>query len=438
MRQRRGLVLEGGGAKGAYAFGWLMEFAARGVRFDAVAGTSVGGLNALLWATNQIRLGEQLWRSISEETTLAIRRPRWLWSILFFPYAVRRQVAEQITNIHDKVFLSYSALFVSAFTVGPVMWLTTEIVRQTIVWGAKLVNSPTGLGHLGDQVLLLFQWWLVILSVFVTMISLMFPGAVDRMVRFSWRSSAPLQKRIREVLYGALLTVPTYVAVAEYREVCDPQKLRFFRGKSAPRGFWVGYDRYVPDYVALHETTEGRLAPLVLASGSLPYGTTLPVRDGNRLLVDGGVIDNSPVLPLISSEQCEYIVIIKLKKSLMQTTTQDQERFRRLERLRLAARLTPDEARRMRARGETLTVNEPAVWPKLKTVGPTFPLGSLLSSHGGVLSSALNVLCPRINAKINEFRAMLCFEPDYVNRLIALGRADAAAQPPEFWRRLGV
>jgi hypothetical protein len=31
---------------------------------------------------------------------------------------------------------------------------------------------------------------------------------------------------------------------------------------------------------------------------------------------------------------------------------------------------------------------------------------------------------------------MLTFEPGFVSRLIALGRADAAAQPPQFWEQL--
>jgi predicted acylesterase/phospholipase RssA len=100
-RRRIGLVLEGGGAKGAYAFGWLMEFAARGVKFDAVAGTSVGALNAILWATHKIDAGHQLWSSISEQTTLSIRRPRWFWSMVVVPQTFRRLVAERVTNMKN-------------------------------------------------------------------------------------------------------------------------------------------------------------------------------------------------------------------------------------------------------------------------------------------------------------------------------------------------
>ncbi len=40
--------------EGAYAFGCLLAFRERGVHFDAVAGTSVGGLNGLLWVTDSL------------------------------------------------------------------------------------------------------------------------------------------------------------------------------------------------------------------------------------------------------------------------------------------------------------------------------------------------------------------------------------------------
>jgi NTE family protein len=44
---RRGLVLEGGGAKGAWQFGVLQAFAKNGLHFDVVSGTSVGLLGAM-------------------------------------------------------------------------------------------------------------------------------------------------------------------------------------------------------------------------------------------------------------------------------------------------------------------------------------------------------------------------------------------------------
>jgi len=72
-------VLQGGGAKGAYALGWLLECRARGVEFDAVSGTSVGGLNAILWTTDNLEEGQELWTTISQPKVYPFRSlPYWL------------------------------------------------------------------------------------------------------------------------------------------------------------------------------------------------------------------------------------------------------------------------------------------------------------------------------------------------------------------------
>ncbi len=75
----RALVLCGGGAKGAYTFGCLQAFKERNIRFDAVAGTSVGALNALLWSTNSLDEGKKLWDELSFSTVYPVKfiNPKW-------------------------------------------------------------------------------------------------------------------------------------------------------------------------------------------------------------------------------------------------------------------------------------------------------------------------------------------------------------------------
>lgn len=71
--KRRCLVLAGGGAKGAYAYGCLKEFSNLGIRFESVAGTSVGALNAAIWSTQSFDIGDRLWNELSFETVLPVR-----------------------------------------------------------------------------------------------------------------------------------------------------------------------------------------------------------------------------------------------------------------------------------------------------------------------------------------------------------------------------
>ena len=56
-----GLALEGGGAKGSYEIGAYVALRKLGFKFNAVAGTSIGSLNAALIAQGNIRLAKRLW-----------------------------------------------------------------------------------------------------------------------------------------------------------------------------------------------------------------------------------------------------------------------------------------------------------------------------------------------------------------------------------------
>ena len=59
-----GLVLAGGGAKGAYQLGAWKAMREIGVRFDAIAGVSIGAINGALVAADDFLCAERLWNEI--------------------------------------------------------------------------------------------------------------------------------------------------------------------------------------------------------------------------------------------------------------------------------------------------------------------------------------------------------------------------------------
>lgn len=65
-----GLVLEGGGARGAYQIGACKALQALGLQIGAVTGTSVGALNAAMVAQGDIDKTYQLWENISPAKVL--------------------------------------------------------------------------------------------------------------------------------------------------------------------------------------------------------------------------------------------------------------------------------------------------------------------------------------------------------------------------------
>ena len=70
-----GLVLAGGGAKGAYQLGAWKAMREIGVTFNAVAGVSIGSINGALVVQDDYLTAEALWQSVSLEKGINIEAP---------------------------------------------------------------------------------------------------------------------------------------------------------------------------------------------------------------------------------------------------------------------------------------------------------------------------------------------------------------------------
>ena len=64
---KRGLALEGGGAKGAYHIGVMKAFVEKGHEFDGFVGTSIGAINAAIFAQGDFQKALELWMQISSD-----------------------------------------------------------------------------------------------------------------------------------------------------------------------------------------------------------------------------------------------------------------------------------------------------------------------------------------------------------------------------------
>ncbi len=68
-----GIVLEGGGAKGAYQIGVWKALREAGVRIRGIAGSSVGALNGALMCTDDLEKAEYLWQNISYSKVMDVQ-----------------------------------------------------------------------------------------------------------------------------------------------------------------------------------------------------------------------------------------------------------------------------------------------------------------------------------------------------------------------------
>lgn len=69
---KRALVLSGGGSRGAYEIGAWQALSELGVRFDGVYGTSIGALNAALFAQGDLAGAVALWSNITVGQIMAV------------------------------------------------------------------------------------------------------------------------------------------------------------------------------------------------------------------------------------------------------------------------------------------------------------------------------------------------------------------------------
>lgn len=115
-RRSVGLVLTGGGAKGAYEIGCWRAFREAGLdRFAAVSGTSIGGINAFLVCRGNLEDAERIWTQMGKETPLP-------WSLSRIALAlVERYGLAVALAIHGSVFsapVRFGSLAAAALWLG--------------------------------------------------------------------------------------------------------------------------------------------------------------------------------------------------------------------------------------------------------------------------------------------------------------------------------
>lgn len=127
LQKEYGLVLEGGGAKGAYQIGAWRALREAGVRIRAVAGTSVGALNGALICMDDFEKAEQIWENIRYSSVMD----------------VDDSLMEKLRRLQRKDFSSFSSLPLGelageirrivrerGFDIGPLRNLIDQMVDE--------------------------------------------------------------------------------------------------------------------------------------------------------------------------------------------------------------------------------------------------------------------------------------------------------------------
>lgn len=117
QKKEFGLVLAGGGGKGAYEIGvWKALRETGKIKIGAVSGTSVGALNAVLFAVGDYESAEDIWMHIDMDKILSSKKMKF---------------SDRLSQ--------WLAMYASIYTGGPV----NTLVMQVAI--AKYLNTHNSL-----------------------------------------------------------------------------------------------------------------------------------------------------------------------------------------------------------------------------------------------------------------------------------------------------
>ncbi len=258
-----GLVLSGGGARGAFQVG-VYERLLEDTRFAAgpavLSGTSAGGINAALIAAGKSpREMLQFWKSIADDPPVTASAP-------FFGSALRTLA---------RLSLEEAA-----------RWLGTTQPLRTFLHRLQNHRSlrPGNVLALWVEFLLTARFELV--SRFLE--GIREPFVVD---------TAPLRARLVDVFGGE--RVPNR-GVRLALNTVDAHSGRVIRWVTAPAPVTRSADYVVVDAITVD---------MVLASASIPL-LFPPVRVGQHLLWDGGLLVNTPLAPAVALGAEEIVTVL--------------------------------------------------------------------------------------------------------------------------------
>ena len=246
-----GLVLAGGGGKGAYEIGvWKALLEREDLHISAVSGTSVGALNAALFATGDFELAQAIWgNQINEEVILT---PKHLKTQEF------AELLETVLKESEEWILDLPEL--------PKMKELSGYLLKALFGKQSVLHK---LETVLEQPLATSVFWLI-----------------HQMARRGVFTREGLIQIIRQ---NRILTrvknsmIPCYAACYN------------IMGRSA-------------EYFQLQQYTEEQMLELLLASSALPF-IFPPVDINGQKYWDGGLKDNVPISPLYDLGYRKLLVV---------------------------------------------------------------------------------------------------------------------------------
>ncbi len=276
--------------------GALKAFREADMHFDAIAGSSAGALNAAILATEQSSFGEGFWRDLSFRTVCGPTNRAAFYLLLplhvlgllshgLLPFSRRQRPRDGLIWI--AIVLGVPLAFMIVLSL--VTWLFSTSSPMSLIWKPLVFWAITG------------TLWTI--------------PFVVRAKGWSLLHMGPLRAAISHHIAGRTFSVPTYATLAHRELRFDPDQPGFYH--VGGEAFYVRRameeEQYVPTYVRLDELAAKQQTDVLVASAALPFGVFPSVQHHGVEYIDGGIADNLPVYPLVESEKCDELIVIRVR-----------------------------------------------------------------------------------------------------------------------------
>ncbi|MBU0465197.1 MAG: patatin-like phospholipase family protein [Proteobacteria bacterium] len=286
------LVLSGGGGKGAYEAGAILALWDSGFRdFSAIAGTSVGALNAILFKrllqTRDRKIVLKTWSNLSFHHVLKLNPWMMLKIALYLPITINAlQRFPTTTNIlGDSISIGLPKL--SSLLMDVLKLLATSVLPFCIgIVGVVLLRF--GLSHLLESIGIATS---KTISIFVLLLFLVPMCSKLLSQRMSLADNTPLRDIVKNIFHPNLVEG-------------DPEIICTLAVKPSARNV-SGFPHY-PTLAKVKNTED--VIELLIQSAALPEIFRMKKIFGNKC-VDGGVQDNVPIYGLYPIQPKRVIVI---------------------------------------------------------------------------------------------------------------------------------
>ena len=419
-KHKIGIVLSGGGAKGAYEIGCWEALAKAGMAFTAVSGTSIGGINGYLMSVVDVKKAKSIWIEMGRSSPLPISIFR-LFLFFLERLGISVVMALEIVVLSPGValvgFLASVVIVTPLYLIAgeflkPMNALAPALVPVTLIGLARAFRntriaavtsgairySLRGSRHhtrylvpvefavlfgfsmtFAPVVMLLFSiigsgrswWWgLLLLPAFALNvlgillssdagfssageISLISTEHLEALlVRHGAKeANMPLQPRLyvarlREETVSLPGAVPEWVQKAtrvfvpnKRREDLTPEDLENYRQALAATGLSIYYGNSTETVLGL-EYVELTGKPVLEAADSVLSTSAIAdalgrvqqrlsgieeidpiLRSMSAVFYDPGLVDNTPIAPLLEAGECDLIVVILLDHAIYDART---------------------------------------------------------------------------------------------------------------------